>query len=50
MALKSLATAGRLAVRGWNVAAQTRETKKLHRTQADAGANAGSVLANPRSR
>src|SRR2546426_10342816 len=43
MALTSLATTGRIAAHGSNVAAQTRQTKKPHRTHAHPGPNAGSV-------
>src|SRR5437773_11499134 len=47
---RSLATTGRFAVLGWTLVAQMRERQKRSRTQPDASAYAGPVLANPRSR
>ena len=41
----SLVTAGRLAVRGVNVAAQTRDTKNVKRLQLLAGSADGFTLA-----
>ncbi len=47
---RSLATDGKLAVRGLNVADQMREMKNVKRVQALAGSYAGFTFAKPFSR